>query len=182
MKKEATCWNLLFHIWVGGGMMEHTTAESWQRTSVRINGLFSTDPRHFNVVFHWSLLHEPSSCLAIFIVVVSVGKWYQRTTKNLGTWHFSFCYIPQELPVASFCECAYSWHLSKHSPDLSCPQGISNLCGLCLWIMKYIVIPQIKHIKLNDCFLYSFSLCELLTMYHPPWHLQYHRLTLNSEK
>lgn len=48
--------------------------------------------------------------------------------------------------------------------------------------MKYIVIPQIKHIKLNYCLLCSFSLCELLTMYHCPWHLQYHGLTSNSDK
>lgn len=26
MKKEAACWNLLFHIQVGGGMIELTTA------------------------------------------------------------------------------------------------------------------------------------------------------------
>lgn len=32
--------------------MEHTTAESWQRTSVRINELFNADSRHFSVVFH----------------------------------------------------------------------------------------------------------------------------------
>lgn len=125
-----------------------------------------------------------TSCLTIFMVVILVGKWYQVTTQNLRTSCFPLCYITQELelPVASLCGCPHRWHFSKHSPDLSCPQGISNLCGLCLWIMKYIVIPQIKHIKLNDCLSLSFSLCELLTMYHCPWHFQYHKLTLNSEK
>lgn len=113
---------------------------------------------------------------------LSVGKWNQVTTQNLRTLPCPFCYIPQELPIASLCGCPHRWHLNKHSPDLSCPQGISNLCGLCLWIMKYIVIPQIKHIKLNYCLSCSFSLYELLTMYHCPWHLQYHRLTFKFKE
>lgn len=53
-----------------------------------------------------------------------------RNYSEYENFNFFFCCIPQELPLATICGCPPQIILIKSSPDLFCPQGISNLCEL----------------------------------------------------